>query len=301
MSRWIPIVAILAFASLTSAVWRSPSKCCGQTIHFGPRFPGETIIHERVVSRGQVDSVDETAGTAEPMSGSDIAADAPRDEASVFSLGQPVWERLLDLERENAQLSAELNYERKLHRYLESSESKESQMRSRISDLEQVAKQAETKARQLPARFEAENRERQNRILDLEQELRRMSEAFKVAVRQQESLRESLQMAQAQLSTKIESTRRATANAIPDAFSARPKPVQPSNSSPAKEDPGSQKESVRDPPKRATEPDPPKAAKPEPSRKPNRPPSKPRPSKKKRDPQARTGGVQILTHRAEIG
>ncbi|MEM1228679.1 MAG: hypothetical protein AAGJ40_23585 [Planctomycetota bacterium] len=298
MSRWTSSVAVLAIASLTSAVWRSPSKCCGQTIHLGPRFPGETIIHERVVSRGQVDSVDEAAGTAEPMSGSDVA---PHDEASVFSLGQPVWERLLDLERENAQLSAELNYERKLHRYLESSESKESQMRSRISDLEQVAKQAETKARQLAARFEAENRERQNRILDLEQELRRMSEAFKVAVRQQESLRESLQMAQAQLSSKIESTRRATANAIPDAFSARPKPVQPSNSSPAKEDPGSQKEPIRDAPKRAKEPDPPKAAKPEPSRKPHRPPSKPRPSKKKRDPQARTGGVQILTHRADIG
>ncbi|SMP70647.1 hypothetical protein SAMN06265222_11397 [Neorhodopirellula lusitana] len=117
----------------------------------GPRYPGETIISERVISP-QSEKLPApkpksppplSVADEEPMSLSDGVFRAERgddEQTPVFALGNQVWLRMLELERENAELAATLEYERKLANYFEHSQNIQQEQNARITDLQQQIK-----------------------------------------------------------------------------------------------------------------------------------------------------------------
>ncbi len=137
----------------------------------GPRYPGEVIISERIVTpQAQRDSsqtlpapkltkktttdengrsvlVDSADGIAEPTSLSDGSlrrAELTRDDIPLLALGREVWERMLELERENARLEATLEYERRLATFREHSEEMIEAHLAEIERLENEIKEQRT-------------------------------------------------------------------------------------------------------------------------------------------------------------
>jgi hypothetical protein len=115
----------------------------------GPRYPGEVIISERIVTpqpqrdksqslpapkptkkvtvdeNGRSVLVDAADAISEPTSLSDGGhrrAELARDDIPFLAFSREVWERMLELERENARLEATLEYERRLATFREHSE-----------------------------------------------------------------------------------------------------------------------------------------------------------------------------------
>ncbi|EMI41195.1 secreted protein [Rhodopirellula sp. SWK7] len=119
----------------------------------GPRYPGEVIISERVITpepepagantlpppakrngsssvgnSGRsvlVKSPNANGQSSEPMSLSDGGlrrVEEPRERLPLLALGHEVWQKMLSLERENAKLEATLEYERRLATFREHSD-----------------------------------------------------------------------------------------------------------------------------------------------------------------------------------
>lgn len=139
-------------------VWL-PSVADAQTFSpIGPRYPGEVIISERVItpradpvpaprqgspaapqSRNRSHPNTSIAGD-EPMSLSDGGFKPDRalaDQPPLFALGREVWEQMLKLERENAELQANLDYERKLATYFEHNQNIQRDLQLEIATLRQ--------------------------------------------------------------------------------------------------------------------------------------------------------------------
>lgn len=177
----------------------------------GPRYSGEVIISERIVSPAPERLPAPKQSTSrsssptpqqptlsiagqEPVSLSDggKASDLSiADQTPIFALGNDVWQRMLDLERENADLQAQLEYERKLASYIERSEIHLINQGEKIVELQEKLKQLQQKGiatskekdkalekageqiRQLASR----NRDFEQKIRDLQRDLRMATES----------------------------------------------------------------------------------------------------------------------------
>lgn len=159
----------------------------------GPRYPGETIISERVISpRAETLPAPKQSSSSrpnptlsiagqEPMSLSDGGAKNERslsDQPPLFALGHEAWKRMLDLERENAQLQADLEYERKLATYFEHSQNVQqkqsmeiAKLRQEIELLERESQQVMEEASESLEKLVRENKSYQKKLESLQREL----------------------------------------------------------------------------------------------------------------------------------
>lgn len=145
----------LSLAWLAAIGWGSSSAQAQVQRRLGPVYPGETILSERIVIPPSpvpvIAATVTTVTTPEPLSASDgqppktgVLGEGTAGEAktvgadrSVFALGERVWSRLLDLERENANLAAELEFERRLQMHRESMLNSERELRDLLREKDQ--------------------------------------------------------------------------------------------------------------------------------------------------------------------
>lgn len=153
-SSQVPIMIRFLSFGLVAASFGIGASVANAQNFVGPRYPGEVIISERVITpkpepagantlpppakRNGSSSVGDSArsvlvkspnadgqSSSEPMSLSDGGlrrVEEPRERLPLLALGHEVWEKMLSLERENAKLEATLEYERRLATYREHSD-----------------------------------------------------------------------------------------------------------------------------------------------------------------------------------
>ncbi|MEM9364904.1 MAG: hypothetical protein AAGD07_02835 [Planctomycetota bacterium] len=161
--------------------------------------------------------VSPTSAAQEPTSISDqTATRKPALDPDVLAMGMEVWQRMLELERENARLEAELDYERQLAKY-------RAEFDGKTMRLEMEVREREHAGNELREHVKVLEREIGNREREVMGEVRKVKEALE----QSERRRRELEVRNNELIARLEASEKRAEDAqarLPRESGPRPGP-----------------------------------------------------------------------------
>lgn len=111
-------------------------------------------------------------------------------------MGSEVWQKMLDLERENASLEAELDYERQLAKYREEFENKTSHLAMELREREVAGQEMRERVKQMERETEHHARELTNEVRELTRALEHAEREFQELARRNDELAARLEEAE---------------------------------------------------------------------------------------------------------